>query len=126
MTMKIGFYTLGCKVNQYDTQAMLECFEQNGYTVVHGNAPADVYVVAAFGQILSQEILAVKWPENTFSMLFIQVLRLMVLILPTHYLHLLQFVPNSLCQVCPFMPVQTLWLQDRHRLMIQGRNQLFR
>ena len=41
----VAFHTLGCKVNQYDTQAMLECFEQSGYTVVHGNAPADVYVV---------------------------------------------------------------------------------
>ena len=45
MTKTVSFTTLGCKVNQYDTQAMLECFEQNGYTVVHGNAPADVYVV---------------------------------------------------------------------------------
>ena len=41
MTKTVSFTTLGCKVNQYDTQAMLECFEQNGYTVVHGNAPAD-------------------------------------------------------------------------------------
>ena len=45
MTKTVSFTTLGCKVNQYDTQAMLECFEQNGYTVVHGNAPTDVYVV---------------------------------------------------------------------------------
>jgi threonylcarbamoyladenosine tRNA methylthiotransferase MtaB len=45
MTKTVSFTTLGCKVNQYDTQAMLECFERSGYTVVHGNAPADVYVV---------------------------------------------------------------------------------
>ena len=28
----VAFQTLGCKVNQYDSQAMLERFEQAGYT----------------------------------------------------------------------------------------------
>ena len=28
---KVAFYTLGCKVNQYETEAMLEMFEKNGY-----------------------------------------------------------------------------------------------
>ena len=27
----IATYTLGCKVNQYDTEAMLELFERAGY-----------------------------------------------------------------------------------------------
>ena len=27
----VAFHTLGCKVNQYDSQAMLELFEQAGY-----------------------------------------------------------------------------------------------
>ena len=41
----VAFHTLGCKVNQYDTQAMLELFEQAGYTVRDFSQAADVYVV---------------------------------------------------------------------------------
>ena len=33
--------TLGCKVNQYDTQAMQEIILRNGYTVVGEKDPAD-------------------------------------------------------------------------------------
>ena len=42
---KAAFHTLGCKVNQYDTQAMLECFQRAGYEVVPFSEPADVYVI---------------------------------------------------------------------------------
>ncbi len=42
---KAAFYTLGCKVNTYDTEAMQELFENAGYTVVSFSEPADVYVV---------------------------------------------------------------------------------
>ncbi len=45
MPKTVCFATLGCKVNQYDTQAMLEQFEANGYQAVPSNASADVYVV---------------------------------------------------------------------------------
>lgn len=41
----VAFYTLGCKVNQYDTQAMLEKFTQAGYEVVPFEDKADVYVI---------------------------------------------------------------------------------
>ena len=41
----VAFHTLGCKVNQYDTQAMLECFRAAGYLVVPFDGEADVYVV---------------------------------------------------------------------------------
>ncbi len=41
----VAFHTLGCKVNQYDTQAMLEKFREAGYAVVPWNEDADVYVV---------------------------------------------------------------------------------
>jgi threonylcarbamoyladenosine tRNA methylthiotransferase MtaB len=42
---KVAFYTLGCKVNQYDTQAMLELFLSEGYEVSAFDERADVYVV---------------------------------------------------------------------------------
>lgn len=43
--MNIAFYTLGCKVNQYDTQTMRELFEAAGHKEVPFAAPADVYVI---------------------------------------------------------------------------------
>lgn len=45
MAKTIRFYTLGCKVNQYDSEAMLEQFFAHGYTAAKQGAPADVYVV---------------------------------------------------------------------------------
>lgn len=41
----VAFHTLGCKVNQYDSQAMLELFQQAGYEVRPFSETADVYVV---------------------------------------------------------------------------------
>ena len=32
--MNVAFYTLGCKVNQYETEAMREAFEAAGHTAV--------------------------------------------------------------------------------------------
>ena len=42
---KVAFYTLGCKVNQYETEAMAEAFENAGYEQVSFDRPADVYVI---------------------------------------------------------------------------------
>lgn len=42
---KVAFYTLGCKVNQYETEAMEELFEKRGYEIVDGNEDADIYVI---------------------------------------------------------------------------------
>lgn len=41
----VAFHTLGCKVNQYDAQAMLEKFMEAGYALRDFNEVADVYVV---------------------------------------------------------------------------------
>lgn len=41
----IAAHTLGCKVNQYDTQAMLELFLREGFQIVPVDHPADVYLV---------------------------------------------------------------------------------
>jgi threonylcarbamoyladenosine tRNA methylthiotransferase MtaB len=45
MPKRISACTLGCKVNQYDTEAMLEAFERAGYEAVPFPEPADVYIV---------------------------------------------------------------------------------
>ena len=40
-----AFTTLGCKVNQYETQKILESFELAGFEIVPFTSPADVYVI---------------------------------------------------------------------------------
>ena len=43
--MKIYFYTLGCKVNQYETQEMAELFENAGHTLIYNIHSANVCVI---------------------------------------------------------------------------------
>ena len=43
--MKVAFHTLGCKVNQYETEAMKEAFVSRGAEIVSEDEAADVYIV---------------------------------------------------------------------------------
>lgn len=43
--MKVAFATLGCRVNKYETEAMVEKFIKDGYEVVPFEEYADVYVI---------------------------------------------------------------------------------
>ena len=43
--MTIAFHTLGCKVNQYDTQAMRELLTAAGYNAVPFSEEADIYLI---------------------------------------------------------------------------------
>ncbi len=43
--MKIAFYTLGCKVNQYETQVMRELFEKEGHVITTIPEDADVFII---------------------------------------------------------------------------------
>lgn len=43
--MNVYFYTLGCKVNQYETEAMREEFSRYGFNCVSDNAPFDIAVI---------------------------------------------------------------------------------
>ena len=42
---KVAFLTLGCKVNQYETNGMIQEFQKNGYEIVEFLEKADIYVV---------------------------------------------------------------------------------
>ncbi len=42
---KIAFYTLGCKVNQYETNAMIQEFIKKEYQIVEFDEKADIYIV---------------------------------------------------------------------------------
>ena len=39
----VAFYTLGCKVNHYETEAIWQLFKQHGYERVDFETNADVY-----------------------------------------------------------------------------------
>ncbi|MBQ6933764.1 MAG: tRNA (N(6)-L-threonylcarbamoyladenosine(37)-C(2))-methylthiotransferase MtaB [Clostridia bacterium] len=43
--MKVAFYTLGCKVNQYETQALETLFVQNGFELTDFSEYSDVYII---------------------------------------------------------------------------------
>lgn len=43
--MKVSFYTLGCKVNQYESEAMSELFENRGYSIVKPSENPDILIV---------------------------------------------------------------------------------
>ena len=59
---KVAFYTLGCKVNQYETDSMKAIFKENSFLVVDFNEKADIYVintctVTAMGDKKSRQII---------------------------------------------------------------------
>ena len=41
----VAFITLGCKVNQYETNAMIQQFKNKGYNIVEHNEKAEIYVI---------------------------------------------------------------------------------
>ena len=43
--MKAAFLTLGCKVNYYETEKIMEQFRLRGYEVVEFSEPADIYII---------------------------------------------------------------------------------
>ena len=42
---KVAFYTLGCKVNQYESNAMAEEFIKSGYKIVKFEEVAQIYII---------------------------------------------------------------------------------
>ena len=44
-TKKVAFYTLGCKVNQYETNGMIQEFIKNNYEIVDFDDVADIYII---------------------------------------------------------------------------------
>lgn len=67
--MKVALTTLGCKVNQFETETMEGLFKQRGYEVVPFEACADVYVintcsVTSLGDRKSRQIIRRAHREN--------------------------------------------------------------
>ncbi len=60
--MRVSFYTLGCKVNQYETEILRSRFLAQGFDVVPDGEEADIYVinsctVTAFGDKKTRQVL---------------------------------------------------------------------
>ena len=43
--MKFAFYTLGCKTNQYETQAMEQLLRDRGHTIGSFDEVCDGYII---------------------------------------------------------------------------------
>lgn len=43
--MRVAFHTLGCKVNQYETEAIREQFARAGHEIIGEDGSADVYII---------------------------------------------------------------------------------
>jgi MiaB-like tRNA modifying enzyme len=59
---RVAFTTLGCKVNQYETEGMIELFKKSGYEIADFDEFADVYVintctVTSFGDKKSRQMI---------------------------------------------------------------------
>lgn len=67
--MRVALYTLGCKVNHYETEAMAELFRNAGWQVVPFTQEAEVYLVntctvTATGDAKSRQILSRAHKRN--------------------------------------------------------------
>ena len=58
MTVKI--FTLGCKVNQFETQAMFKDLSDNGYEIVSEDQNADISIINSCAVTQASEQKAVK------------------------------------------------------------------
>lgn len=66
---RVAFETLGCKVNAYETEAMIELFKKSGYEIVDFEESADIYVVntctvTSFGDKKSRQMIRKAKRQN--------------------------------------------------------------
>ena len=53
--MKVAFYTLGCKVNQYETEAISEQFKKKGYEILYLTDDVDEFALKMLGKYADKE-----------------------------------------------------------------------
>ncbi len=74
--MRVGFYTLGCKVSQYETEAISESFENAGYKILDFSQVCDVYIintctVTAEADRKSRQIIRRAKKKNPYSKILV-------------------------------------------------------
>ena len=57
---KVAFYTLGCKVNQYEKNGMIQEFLKKGYEVVDFDKKADIYIILMAGLVHAGPLASVE------------------------------------------------------------------
>ena len=63
--MKIAFYTLGCKANQFDEAMMKQELHNQGLEFVSLNTLADVYIIKLFLSLLKGKKIKRQTSGNT-------------------------------------------------------------
>ena len=76
MKPTVGIYTLGCKVNQYETEAMSELFKKAGYKINGFDEKCDIYVintctVTGTGDKKSRQIIRRAKAKNTSAVIVV-------------------------------------------------------
>ena len=59
--MIVCFFTLGCKVNQQETAAMINIFSQHGWEIAEDREVSDVYIVNSCTVTLSGDKKSIQW-----------------------------------------------------------------
>lgn len=72
----VASHALGCKVNQYESEAIAELFQQRGYHIVNIEQPADVYIintctVTNFGDKKSRQLIRKVKRQNPDSIVVV-------------------------------------------------------
>ena len=72
----VASHALGCKVNQYESEAIAELFQQKGYHIVNIEQPADVYIintctVTNFGDKKSRQLIRKVKRQNPDSIVVV-------------------------------------------------------
>ena len=73
---RAAFTTLGCKVNQFETDTMAGLFRQAGYTIVPFDEPAEVYIVntcsvTALGEKKSRQVIRRAARQNPDALIVV-------------------------------------------------------
>lgn len=45
MSLSIAFYTLGCKLNQVESESIVQAFRKEGFSITDWNSRADIYII---------------------------------------------------------------------------------
>ncbi len=73
---KVGFCTLGCKVNQYETEAMITLFKDRGYGIASFDDICDIYVintctVTGTGERKSRQMIHRAYSRNSRAVIIV-------------------------------------------------------
>ena len=73
---KVGFCTLGCKVNQYETEAMITLFKNRGYIIADFEEVCDIYVintctVTGTGERKSRQMIHRAYSKNNDAVIIV-------------------------------------------------------